>query len=1167
MKYSIDDLKKIVNDEYLFLIEFDKNKYLFLKELETHKLFPNKKFLKKIDNPLITSFFVNNYLIKENDLKYLKNKIKYQEYQKLVDKFNKEKSLEEILQKEESIPLHTILTFNNIVQNISIIKNLIKNRDENIELILNDSLNQKNMNIDDFITIYDMLEIKNLSLFNSYPEFSKDIKYKEIFKKYFENSGESLKNFFTYLPNFNISENDYDFIKNIAIKNPNFKYEEIKKYNLQHLFSKKEFFEKINHKDLLLFNDTETKEYAEFIQNFFFEKIQNKNNILVFFQHFNIRNEQIEIIFSKDYLEKILNKNNDSFLEFAKNINNNNLTKYIIVNIINIFNSRLENNQYKEEKPLHDLVNLLIMANKDININSEKTNIYNQNIFNYVIKNNDKFLELNYLGTLFKKDTFLKDISPNSFYMLLSIYFKKEKFFYDKEDSLMNLKNNIKKCIIELPNNNFYYNNLLSMWKILNFKKNNESDLFLEELYDLLKEKGINNLNYASNLGINKSDFLYFEGNKNSFEQYANIINKIRPDFKDFLFKNKIFSETLFEDLLINSDENIFFLQKYIKQNENAIKKNDFLFKKLLKNKNQDKLYHINNLEIEENKFNKYLLMKNQKILINIVMKFISDNFDNIIKKYDELNTHDFLKHNNIEDYLKYIKEENLIYIYKEINNSSPKEVQQYMDKLVHIENILNEQINEIKTDFSFSFLRKKTLDIFEDSIDELEKWLTKDIGNKADLKEVVYKKIESLKFNELNFKLNNKKFLNLIWKAEQNSFHSIKFNKLYTDKQNEIIAEKLINSSFNLEIKKDDVINFFHEEKTNFLKNFYIKKIPESIIFRRKKFNKQEDESYYNVLGNLNVEDVFNIFNNIKNKYKYYLNPQIKYETFKDIQDFLENSYQVKSLQDYVKDLEFIKEKDLGIYVLFLNSKIINKIVNASEKKDFNLNKIHETFVKIIDLDNYLKGMDIIYEQINDIGELSAAIKLLQHIGKSSFFYEIINENGISKYHTNFNEEEVEKIILNIFKNNPMALSDNLFLIIDNIEQYLDDKIFHQLSNDNIKNFFQPNEIYTKTIEYSSSKINDIGIRLISYLTNTRNEELINWLITEVQTHLTVEKEMSYAEKNNLKTKLGNRSNDVLDILLTYNQLDSILEKNKILLELNEDLSKKYKSSAKRKI
>ena len=133
MKYSIDDLKKIVNDEYLFLIEFDKNKYLFLKELETHKLFPNKKFLKKIDNPLITSFFVNNYLIKENDLKYLKNKIKYQEYQKLVDKFNKEKSLEEILQKEESIPLHTILTFNNIVQNISIIKNLIKNRDKVLE--------------------------------------------------------------------------------------------------------------------------------------------------------------------------------------------------------------------------------------------------------------------------------------------------------------------------------------------------------------------------------------------------------------------------------------------------------------------------------------------------------------------------------------------------------------------------------------------------------------------------------------------------------------------------------------------------------------------------------------------------------------------------------------------------------------------------------------------------------------------------------------------------------------------------------------------------------------------------------------------------------------------------------------------------------------------------
>ena len=48
MKYSIDDLKKIVNDEYLFLIEFDKHKYLFLKELENHKLFPNKKFLKKL---------------------------------------------------------------------------------------------------------------------------------------------------------------------------------------------------------------------------------------------------------------------------------------------------------------------------------------------------------------------------------------------------------------------------------------------------------------------------------------------------------------------------------------------------------------------------------------------------------------------------------------------------------------------------------------------------------------------------------------------------------------------------------------------------------------------------------------------------------------------------------------------------------------------------------------------------------------------------------------------------------------------------------------------------------------------------------------------------------------------------------------------------------------
>ena len=147
------------------------------------------------------------------------------------------------------------------------------------------------------------------------------------------------------------------------------------------------------------------------------------------------------------------------------------------------------------------------------------------------------------------------------------------------------------------------------------------------------------------------------------------------------------------------------------------------------------------------------------------------------------------------------------------------------------------------------------------------------------------------------------------------------------------------------------------------------------------------------------------------------------------------------------------------------------------------------------------------------------------------------------------------------------MALSDNLFLIIDNIEQYLDDKIFHQLSNDNIKNFFQPNEIYTKTIEYSPSKVNDIGIRLISYLTTTRNEELIDWLISEVQIHLTVEKEMSYAEKNNLKTKLGNKTNDVLDILLTYNQLDSILEKSKILLDLNEDLSKKHKSSAKRKI
>ena len=113
---------------------------------------------------------------------------------------------------------------------------------------------------------------------------------------------------------------------------------------------------------------------------------------------------------------------------------------------------------------------------------------------------------------------------------------------------------------------------------------------------------------------------------------------------------------------------------------------------------------------------------------------------------------------------------------------------------------------------------------------------------------------------------------------------------------------------------------------------------------------------------------------------------------------------------------LQLDLSKTVGFAKIFLNSKIINKIVNGSEKKDFNLNKIHETFVNIIDLDNYLKGMDIIYEQINDIGELSAAIKLLKHIGKSSFFYETINENGISKYHTNFNEEEVEKIILNIF-------------------------------------------------------------------------------------------------------------------------------------------------------
>ncbi|CRH01156.1 conserved Plasmodium membrane protein, unknown function [Plasmodium relictum] len=1036
--------KKIKRNVYNFLLK--KMKY----ENNSHKSRNDFHYL----NNFFTDFYINKtdekYLTKEYFyLKHFnKNNFKY----KLKSVYNNDSMLKYLIQiklkcKVTFISFDSFLNLNYLrkMENEQLLKNQFNvNLNGNICLFYFDILNKNNIECNRFIKLY--INFYKLKL-NKITNFNKTytilyFKNTKEYKEYDVFHRNFKKNFIKRKINHNTSNETKDYCILVSTIS-----------NLDFTYEINNFYFKNRH-NFCLENLEKNKRLMNEIKNF-----NNKiSNVKKFNTKTKIYGNNLSLIF----------KTND-FFHF--------LNKYLFIDFFNLFSLKnfcetsIFNNEdifYFEEKELHNKFsfrNFMILKNQ---------------VKNYVNKNEllkIKLFQDNLINNKYNLNNFYKIKKCNMKNILVSL--NKYNITFDNVilflPSIMDNKNFI------ISKNNFYIKNKLI------FKRNQVEKRIL--LYDKIYVYFLNSFCYSNeknsimknvNILINYYRNVIYKINLFSLFIYVSGIVYLSP------MKFKLFQDILIENILNNNLE--------------------YFYKKLYKNKTENKLYEYNNLtdkiyynnsksskrKNNDNKIcknancnnrnfylneNKFLVTKKERKDLNIVLYFfnIHINLENdhlknginyIFSKYTFVKIIKYVKEHTILTYIKGVIPVVLNYFYE-----YPFDVLLYNKKIKknNYMKILS-NMNNIKSMLDFKkfdlFLKKKL-----SSYNSLQKK-----KKKKKIYEIFYNRFKNNDFafdiiNDIHIKVNKVflstdifELLNLyifFFIGDKNLFINqieklLKFESylkrlyynLYINEKKKLFSKK--NKTQKVDKYKRKYINNFNlrKMKINVLRKVQEKKINDSLIYMYKRMIKNLssfDFNNYNCIIKTN-----NIYKTIINvKYVNFMFNFLFYENFlSTIKKLCKND-----IKKYNKNIFSLIYKGSLHFCLFFNLRksIFLNFVKNSKYIFFN-NFIFDNYLEMENFSKknmtYLKNIILnIFKNIKE--ELSEFIHFNFSLTKKNNLY-LLNNNSFYCISKNINMRIIMKSYkLVYFLNNIKNIKLNDFYLNDILLNNLTDKNNYIKRND----------------------------------------------------------------------------------------------------------------------
>jgi hypothetical protein len=886
-------------------------------------------------------------------------------------------------------------------------------------------------------------EKKKIKLKNLNNKIKKRIKIKKVLRKFSA----------FYLSKFNKKKNKklkLNFIKN-------YKKKSVKKIKR---LPKKIFYKKLKKKKTKnqikkVLKRSNIYFIFNLIKNFekFFFNLEDKSKLnFIFMDMFSNKNSYIVDRISKNFIN--FNELSLNFLEDQKIDLNSFLEQSNSTFSIENFKLIFKNYILKKISKLK----IKYLSNFDILKSISLKKFYNKNIYlNYYLLKKLDLLKYNFNSIYFNK------------YIWLNYILKKKGFLkrleFSKIDAL-NLKNIVIRIYLYFYFIDFFY---------INNKKNYE----VKEKY-LNKKKNKNIINnyiqrdmsyfFYSNIfeSINKlfKYSLSFYGNKDqttykslSVSIFFYVINTIKDSKFDFLFKNLLKDNHLFNYIVKKNNIKLFFKNfKYFNFfSKINSKKSLSLFSKA---GNQVDINYLNFIYTDINQFSKRLSEK-----LAYKGQFVYNFYLNEIKNK-----------NYKQNYKDIIFKDSFTFHYYFLNFKLNLEKEVYLNLLINLNKFFRIKfLKLILTEYKFRKKKKFKLNILKLlNIKNLKTIYYNIIFNKY----YIINKLRKLSFKNLHKKITYRSFFFMqIFKLESLNFYlNFNYNKIKTFFNNKILQKKIesidfniikeninekyfdfISNKFNVNLfykmsKKNNknILKFryfkslkYSESKINNLFSFKLinKKIKDKILINMKKNTKE------NFLLKKNKVSLFNFKNksNTLRKYRYILD------------SYLEQILKFKIIKEntYIFDLNFKYKKNIINFFIYLNYRLfffkfinINKKNNKNKQKNPCINKVlKKNYIKEIAKEEKIKKKIFLKSNIK--------IKNSFYIKKNEYFVDNLLNKKLCIYLNNF---YYKKIYFKIFKKikyqkNLITFSNNI--LYNNNNKFLHKKFINYYINKNNNKFF----------------------------------------------------------------------------------------------------------------
>jgi hypothetical protein len=1206
-----ENLEDLIKNEEEFFHVIDESNGFILELVKNHNLKPDLQMMMENMNVFTVQFITDNYTLNKEQTVAVSEFLS-EENTSRVQKVLSHEEIVDYLKNKKALPTNVNFSVEDINKYYKEIEAQYKLDEEGIQQILSSSF--RKFNLEDILKL-DKEFLKNeIHLMNSKRSFFNDKNYRELYKEivFSYHKNPTMSEFKRYV----FTPEDKDLLHTLLTNESSksswrddyAEYSGIQGFSA--LIDKYEYFEKYNPDNLSSFTDGEVEKNPDVFKRALLNNVENRSTYETFNQFFRRKMtvRQFKAILDEEFIEKFISSFESSRAinrffghqdaEYDKSVIDK---KAHIAKIVGKFYA--DDKVLEDGRKITDIVDMygIVSAFKDLlneryePINQADTEqdireigeSLKQSFTNILPKslNNKDFYDIySHADHIFTPETIKlaenfvsENVNVNAFSLLMNVYGQnRSKRSYDGKsiEFMETLVQYIDQMHDELVKKN-NHDEIVGVSSILNYYKLNEDKFVKKLLKDTPKRKGYTN--------SDENNFLNYELNdltKLSDEMWAVIYN-IRPDFSDYIIKNKIEVPNNLIHSCLNSvnnngnEKSTKFLTEYAKIHRETIEANEKLFSSFLACSRQSEIFPLSSTTHLDGYYKEIMTLLNRMMVIDEKKEEIKKLFPRQEMpysrkgEYPEINLAEFNENVDIPSDIP-VKDAKLLYLnLYEKKSELKKELDAKEDLLPY--SFMTEKIEELieKRDFNTVLAIK----------DERIKYNNDPFVNY----------VNNIKFDELKDNLKSKSFYKLL--KEQINYENeteIKFPDFGYEKNMELAVELLKVYRENRSEGYSDsstykFLNFFAEENREFIKEFVIEHLPTAVFYGYDFFPEHSDNFNKKkfIVGNYSNEEIYKAFQNMENQGGFfsYKDVNASFDTFFSRALFPERRNKEKNNDERFKSfLEFIKDKSEVLYTAMVHNSIyINSLDWGESSKNpetrhlkFRDAIINHYFHKTFDFDTVLKGVEKIAAKMSannldedgqDIINKKVAGRCITYVVHNTYYEDLDKYGRTDKYCSLTSEEDTLKLFKVLYEHAPLHLIERHVIGTagEDTVGFFKKHIHEFVDLEKVKNFILPND--DVTAEYLQIKDEDspqkdrlLGFTraLIEYAVENRDTNIIDFLNHSIKQRQFVEREMDWRKRGQAYKGIYDR---VISVIANDNVVKGLLQNAKLKMELEDTL------------